>query len=382
LRTQRALVQTTRDEIAEMKSFSDLRRAVKMHRRREEKLKKLNERVEKAEKRVGEYVAAGWSEFTRVVDILIEEGAIFDVLLDEEADTCEKEARERAVKHAEETAKKNASRSTRAANEKEKSDFWDDPYSFGSETDSFLDWEPDGATRETFAQASSRFSLENAEEVLSDSDVDSDSASPTPPTPAPFIDEALVSADARRSRRRARWHAGDERLSETLLLTPLGETCAKLRGENELWLGAALSSERVIGLSPERVAGVAGALCCDSNRPTSCVYGPSEELETVLESLEPYGSEIASLQFENNMDAPVNLSKPVAALVEAWAAGSSWDQVRGDTNLDEGDIARVFRRTAELLAQVPRTRTIPAETRRAAAKAATLVLRPPITDLT
>jgi thioesterase domain-containing protein len=122
LRTQRALVQTTRDEIAEMKSFSDLRRAVKMHRRREEKLKKLNERVEKAEKRVGEYVAAGWSEFTRVVDILIEEGAIFDVLLDEEADTCEKEARERAVKRAEETAKKNAVRSTRAANEKETSD--------------------------------------------------------------------------------------------------------------------------------------------------------------------------------------------------------------------------------------------------------------------
>jgi hypothetical protein len=338
--------------------------------------------VEKAEKRVGEYVAAGWSEFTRVVDILIEEGAIFDVLLDEEADTCEKEARERAVTRAEETAKKNASRSTRAANEKEKSDFWDDPYSFGSETESFFDWEPDGATPETFAQASSRFSLENAEEVLSDSDVDSAADSDSAPTPAPFIDEALVSADARRSRRRARWHAGDERLSETLLLTPLGETCAKLRGENELWLGAALSSERVIGLSPERVAGVAGALCCDSNRPTSCVYGPSEELETVLESLEPYGSEIASLQFENNMDAPVNLSKPVAALVEAWAAGSSWDQVRGDTNLDEGDIARVFRRTAELLAQVPRARTIPAETRRAAAKAATLVLRPPITDLT
>ena len=384
LRTQRALVQKTRDEIAEMKSFSDLRRAVKMHRRREEKLKKLNERVEKAEKRVGEYVAAGWSEFTRVVDILIEEGAIFDVLLDEEADTCEKEARERAVTHAEETAKKNALRSTRVANEKETSDVWDDPYSFGSETeeDSFLDWEPDGATPETFAQASSRFSLENAEEVLSDSDVDSDSASPTPPTPPLFIDEALVSLDARRLRRRERWQNGNERLSETLLLTPLGETCAKLRGENELWLGAALSSERVIGLSPERVAGVAGALCCDSNRPTSCVYGPSEELNEVLESLEPYGSEIASLQFENNMDAPVNLSKPVAALVEAWAAGSSWDQVRGDTNLDEGDIARVFRRTAELLAQVPRTRTIPAETRRAAAKAATLVLRPPITDLT
>ena len=54
----------------------------------------------------------------------------------------------------------------------------------------------------------------------------------------------------------------------------------------------------------------------------------------------PLGSEIASLQFENGMDAAVNLSRPVAALVEAWASGSSWDQVRRDTNLDEGDIAR------------------------------------------
>ena len=35
LRAQRAAVQKTRDEIAEMKRFSDLRRAVKMHRRRE-----------------------------------------------------------------------------------------------------------------------------------------------------------------------------------------------------------------------------------------------------------------------------------------------------------------------------------------------------------
>ena len=138
----------------------------------------------------------------------------------------------------------------------------------------------------------------------------------------------------------------------------------------------------MLGLTPTHVAGVAGALCCDSNRPTSCAYAPSEALDAALSSLTPDGSRVASMQFENQMDAPVNLSAPVAALVEAWAAGSSWDQVRRDTNLDEGDIARVFRRTAELLAQVPRAREIPAETRRAAKTAAALVLRPPITDLT
>ena len=55
--------------------------------------------------------------------------------------------------------------------------------------------------------------------------------------------------------------------------------------------------------------------------------------------------------------------------------------MRGDTNLEEGDIARVFRRTSELLAQMPRARELPLATRKTADQAAQLVLRPPITDL-
>ena len=389
LRAQRAAVQKTRDEIAEMKRFSDLRRAVKMHRRREEKLKKLNERVEKAERRVGEYVAAGWSEFTRVVDMLIEEGALYDVLLDEEAELCDVEARRDAVARAAELEEKKRARSRARRNSKPEEDFWeDDPWNgFGSDdedgqVDAFLDWEPDDASLETFAEASSRFAPRGEKDASVFEEPRSAESAESAESAPSFVDEASVAADARRRRRRARWHAGDERMSETLRLTPLGLTCAKLRGENELWLGSALSSEAMLGLTPTHVAGVAGALCCDSNRPTSCAYAPSEALDAALSSLMPDGSRVASLQFENQMDAPVNLSAPVAALVEAWAAGSSWDQVRRDTNLDEGDIARVFRRTAELLAQVPRAREIPAETRRAAKTAAALVLRPPITDLT
>jgi superfamily II RNA helicase len=105
-------------------------------------------------------------------------------------------------------------------------------------------------------------------------------------------------------------------------------------------------------LDAQQMAGVAGALCCDSNRPVSCHYGPSPALGDALEDLEPEAAEVMTLQFEAAMDSPVNLSRAVAALVESWAAGSTWDQVRRDTNLEEGDIARVFRRTAELLVRV------------------------------
>ena len=122
-------------------------------------------------------------------------------------------------------------------------------------------------------------------------------------------------------------------------------------------------------------------MCCDSNRPTSCDYGPSPALSDALADLEPEMAEVMSLQFEGGMTSPVNMSHAVAALVESWASGASWDQVRGDTNLEEGDIARVFRRTSELLAQMPRARELPRGTRKAAEQAAQLVLRPPITDL-
>ena len=176
-------------------------------------------------------------------------------------------------------------------------------------------------------------------------------------------------------------HGGSDRAEETLRLTPLGECCAKLRGENELWLGVALSSECLEGLDPTQIAGVAGALCCDSNRPTSCDYDPSPALGNALADLEPEMAEVMALQFEAAMSSPVNMSRAVAALVESWASGATWDQVRGDTNLEEGAIARVFRRTSELLAQMPRARELPLATRKAADQAAQLVLRPPITDL-
>ena len=365
---QRAKIAATRAEIAEMKSFSDLRRAVKLSNRRRSKLKKLDERIARVEKRVGEYVAAGWSEFVRVVDILVEEGALYDPIPDEALALEEQEAAEAAAKAAEAAAEKAASIAAKDA-QRTGADVLD---AIGGG-----DWEPDEVSP-LYGAAS--FSMERLDDLYEYGEVR---------TPAVVERDAAaydyrVERDRRQTRRRMRWEeasGGSERMDETLALTPLGEACAKLRGENELWLGIALSSPALEGLAPEQIAGAAGALCCDANRPVSCDYGPSEALSFALEDLEPEAAELMSMQFEASMDSPVNLSRSVAALVEAWASGAGWDQVRRDTNLEEGDIARVFRRTAELLAQMARTNELPQGTRAAAKTAAKLVLRPPITDL-
>lgn len=39
-------------------------------------------------------------------------------------------------------------------------------------------------------------------------------------------------------------------------------------------------------------------------------------------------------------------------MVEAWASGLTWREVMMDCAMDEGDLARLLRRTIDLLAQV------------------------------
>ena len=72
----------------------------------------------------------------------------------------------------------------------------------------------------------------------------------------------------------------------------------------------------------------------------------------------------------------------LSGLVEAWACGTDWEQLMQDTSLDEGDVVRVLRRTADFLAQVKLVAGLPETLVGNARAASKLVDRPPIADLT
>jgi superfamily II RNA helicase len=63
------------------------------------------------------------------------------------------------------------------------------------------------------------------------------------------------------------------------------------------------------------------------------------------------------------------------------ASGANWEQIMADTTLDEGDVVRMLRRTADFLAQIKLVNTLPEGLVAKAAKAAKLVNRAPIADL-
>ena len=118
--------------------------------------------------------------------------------------------------------------------------------------DAFLDWEPDDdASLETFAEASSRFaprgektppSLPKRRIQIRRFREIAESRNP------PILQRASSTKlrwrrNASPSAPRAVSRRGRAHVRERERLTPLGLTCAKLRGENELWLGLALSGE-------------------------------------------------------------------------------------------------------------------------------------------
>ncbi len=70
-----------------------------------------------------------------------------------------------------------------------------------------------------------------------------------------------------------------------------------------------------------------------------------------------------------------------AGLVEAWVSGISWYQLTSDTSLDEGDVARLLGRTADLMRQITFVSDLLPGIQAAAREGLKTMIRSPISDL-
>ena len=149
--------------------------------------------------------------------------------------------------------------------------------------------------------------------------------------------------------------------------TALGEAAAVIRGENELWLGLALMSSRLDFLEPHHLAAAIAAFITEPPRADTWInYPPSPEvldalgLQKIAES--PYNPEqelweirrrLYQAQARYDIAMPVWLERDLIGLVEAWCLEVSWTELCENTNLDEGDIVRMLRRSVDVLWQIP-----------------------------
>ncbi|NEO52925.1 MAG: DEAD/DEAH box helicase [Okeania sp. SIO3B5] len=163
--------------------------------------------------------------------------------------------------------------------------------------------------------------------------------------------------------------------------TDIGQACAAIRGDNELWLGLALMSGVLDSLDPHHLAAACAALVTEISRPDSWSrYDLSMEVEDALGGLRSLRHQLFQVQRRYRVSLPVWLERDLISLVEQWALEVEWQVLVENTSLDEGDVVRILRRTLDFLSQIPHVPHLPDVLRRNAYRAMQLIDRFPVNE--
>ncbi|MGB7086537.1 MAG: DEAD/DEAH box helicase [Phormidesmis sp.] len=163
--------------------------------------------------------------------------------------------------------------------------------------------------------------------------------------------------------------------------TKLGQLCAAIRGDNELWLGLALASGEFDALEPQQFAAACAGILIENSRPDTWIrYQPTKPVIEALEGLRGLRRRIFQAQRRQDVQIPVALDWDLIAIVEQWALETEWSDLTDNTSLDEGDIVRILRRTLDFLSQIPHVPYLPSEVVATARQATFLLNRFPVNE--
>ena len=166
---------------------------------------------------------------------------------------------------------------------------------------------------------------------------------------------------------------------DDLIPTPLGQSTAAIRGDNELWLGLALTSGELGSLAPHHLATACAALITETPRPDAWSrYSISGEVEEALNGLRGIRQRLFQRQRRLQVVLPAWLEYESVGIVEQWALGIEWKEICANTSQDEGDVVRILRRTLDFLSQIPHVPHLPNELKRNAVRAIQLIDRFPV----
>ena len=151
--------------------------------------------------------------------------------------------------------------------------------------------------------------------------------------------------------------------------TTLGKAAATIRGDNELWLALAFMSGELEILEPHHLAAAVAALISEPPRgDTWCEFPPAPEVlealgikkraaetesESYTSSLRQLRPHLFQVQHRHGVTFPIWREYELIGLAEQWALGIEWNDLCEGTNLAEGDMVRILRRTIDVLWQIP-----------------------------
>lgn len=160
-------------------------------------------------------------------------------------------------------------------------------------------------------------------------------------------------------------------------VTERGRWLADLRLDRPLLVGEAIERKLFDKLDAPRVAAIVAALAADSDRD----FGQLElddALVRALSEFERVAFDVASAEWEQELEPAEEFNFSAAAAVARWARGATWAALVRETRAEEGDLFRLLSRTGESLLQIGNLRASHAQAARVAAEAARAILREPV----
>jgi len=164
--------------------------------------------------------------------------------------------------------------------------------------------------------------------------------------------------------------------------TDFGRLVGSLSGDNELWAALAVQRDSMKLLNCAELAAVMCGLVTDGYKAKNAYfrYKPSNRVLDIYTELETLSWDVRDAQIEQGIEFPIHLCTEMGGLVESWVNGLSWRELCKDTNMDQGDLCRTFRRTVELLKQIPLAYGVSKELSAAAVEAVKRMNRFPVAD--
>jgi ATP-dependent RNA helicase HelY len=160
-------------------------------------------------------------------------------------------------------------------------------------------------------------------------------------------------------------------------VTERGRWLADLRLDRPLLVGEAIERKLFDKLDAPRVAAIVAALAADPDRD----FGQLEiddALVRALSEFERVAFDVASAEWEQELEPAEEFNFSAAAAVARWARGATWATLVRETRAEEGDLFRLLSRAGESLLQIGNLKSSHQAAARVAAEAASLILREPV----
>jgi ATP-dependent RNA helicase HelY len=160
-------------------------------------------------------------------------------------------------------------------------------------------------------------------------------------------------------------------------VTERGRWLADLRLDRPLLVGEAIERKLFDKLDAPRMAGIVAALAADTDRDFGQL-GLDDALVRALAQFERIAFDVASVEWEQELEPAEEFNFSAAAAAARWARGVEWATLVRETRAEEGDLFRLLSRAGESLLQIGNLRASHAAAARVAAQAAAAILREPV----